>query len=87
LIFGGINIIYNNPGNSNFFTINSNDVSIIGINRNTDKNSVSTGATTFTMTGSKNNDNLNGYHIKSKGYKNILIQGLTLKGVRTSMGH
>ena len=87
LIFGGINIIYNNPGNSNFFTINSNDVSIIGINRNTDKNSVSTGATTFTMTGSENNDNLNGYHIKSKGHKNILIQGLTLKGVRTSMGH
>lgn len=87
LIFGGINVTYNNPGDSNFFTINSNDVSIIGINRNTDKNSVSTGATTFTMTGSENNDNLNGYHIKSKGYKNILIQGLTLKGVRTSMGH
>ena len=87
LIFGGIDVTYNNPGDSNFFTINSNDVSIIGINRNTDKNSVSTGATTFIMTGSENNDNLNGYHIKSKGYKNILIQGLTLKGVRTSMGH
>ena len=87
LMFGGINVIYNNPGDSNFFTINSNDVSIIGINRNTDKNSVSTGATTFTMTGTENNDNLNGYHIKSTGHKNILIQGLTLKGVRTSMGH
>lgn len=85
LIFGSINLEYNNTNNTNLFTFNSNNISIQGLNRNTDKKQTDTGSTVFTM---KNVDNsLEGYHIKSKGYKNIEIKNITLIGLKTTMGH
>ena len=65
LIFGDIDIEFENNVGSNMFTFNSNNISIQGINRNTDKTQVNNGATIFRM---KNIDNsLEGYHIKSRG--------------------
>lgn len=84
LIFGGIDLTFDNPIDTNLFTFNCNNISIVGLNRNTDKTQTDNGATIFRM---KNPDSsLNGYHIKSRGNKNILIEGITLKGLRTTMG-
>ena len=94
LIFGSIKVVFNNPGDNNLFNILHNDVSIVGINRNTDVSQIAiednapNGATVFIMNGDSSNssDNLNGYHIKSTGRKNILIEGITLKGKRSEIG-
>lgn len=93
LVFGSIKVVFNNPGDNNLFNIYHNDISIVGINRNTDVSQIATGdtapngATLFIMGGDENNsDNLNGYHIKSSGFKNILIDSITLKGKRSEMG-
>ena len=85
LIFGDINVIHNNSKNSNLFTFRSNNISIQGLNRNTDKLQISNGATIFNMINADNT--LEGYHIKSKGNKNIEIKNITMVGLRTSMGH
>ena len=84
LIFGGIDLTFDNPSDSNLFTFNCNNISIVGLNRNTDKTQTDNGATIFRMTNP--DSTLNGYHIKSRGNKNILIEGITLKGLRTTMG-
>ena len=85
LIFGDIDIEFENNVGSNMFTFNSNNISIQGINRNTDKTQVDNGATIFRM---KNIDNsLEGYHIKSRGNKNLEIKNVTFVGLRTTMGH
>ena len=85
LIFGDINIEFENTSGSNMFTFNSDNISIQGINRNTDKTQVEGGATIFTM---KNPDtSLGGYHIKSRGNKNLEIKNVTLVGLRSTMGH
>lgn len=94
LVFGSIKVVFNNPGDNNLFNILHNDISIVGINRNTDASQIATedtaanGATLFIMNGDGNNssDNLNGYHIKSSGFKNILIDSITLRGKRSAMG-
>ncbi len=94
LVFGSIKVIFNNPGDHNLFNILHNDISIVGINRNTDASQIATedtasnGATLFIMDGDNSNssDNLNGYHIKSTGFKNILIDSITLKGKRSEIG-
>jgi hypothetical protein len=94
LVFGSIKVVFNNPGDNNLFNIKHNDVSIVGINRNTDSDQIATedtaanGATLFIMDGdgSNSSDNLNGYHIKSSGFKNILIDSITLRGKRSAMG-
>ncbi len=84
LIFGGIDITFDNPIDTNLFTFNCNNISIVGLNRNTDKTQTDNGATIFRMINP--DSSLNGYHIKSRGNKNILIEGITLKGLRTTMG-
>lgn len=85
LIFGNIDIEFENNVGSNMFTFNNNNISIQGVNRNTDKTQVDNGATIFRM---KNIDNsLEGYHIKSRGNKNLEIKNVTFVGLRTTMGH
>ena len=85
LIFGGIDITYDNIIDTNLFTFNCNNISIEGLNRNTDKSQVVSGSTIFRMINS--DSTLNGYHIKSRGNKNIEIKNITLVGKRTTLGH
>ena len=85
LVFGGIDIEFNNSVGKNLFTFNSNNISIQGINRNTDKTQTDNGATVFRMLNVDNS--LEGYHIKSRGNKNLEIKNITLVGLRTTMGH
>ena len=85
LIFGGIDVEFNNSVGKNLFTFNSNNISIQGINRNTDKTQTDNGATVFRMLNVDNS--LEGYHIKSRGNKNLEIKNITLVGLRTTMGH
>lgn len=84
ILFGDIDVTLDNPNGSNFFTFNCNNISIEGINRNTDKNSIEAGATIFRMINA--DTTLEGYHIKSKGNKNLSLKNLTLVGVQTTLG-
>ena len=89
LLFGNCKIT---SSAANFFEIQSNNVSIIGAGRHTDRTVVSTeyNATVFEMTGTGatlTNDSDKGYHIYSKGNKNLRFEYFTLKGVRTTLGN
>lgn len=84
ILFGDIDVTFNNSNGSNMFTFLCNNITIEGINRNTDKNSIEVGATIFRMTNA--DTTLNGYHIKSKGNKNLCLRNLTLEGVQTTLG-
>ena len=84
ILFGDIDVTFNNSNGSNMFTFLCNNITIEGINRNTDKNSIEVGATIFRMTNA--DTTLNGYHIKSQGNKNLCLRNLTLEGVQTTLG-
>lgn len=84
ILFGDIDVTFNNSNGSNMFTFLCNNITIEGINRSTDKNSIEVGATIFRMTNA--DTTLNGYHIKSKGNKNLCLRNLTLEGVQTTLG-
>ena len=84
ILFGDIDVTFNNSNGSNMFTFLCNNITIEGINRNTDKNSIEVGATIFRMTNA--DTTLNGYHIKSQGNKNLCLRNLTLEGVQTTRG-
>jgi hypothetical protein len=84
LLFGGIDIEFDNSPGTNLFTFGCHNISILGINRNTDKTQTQDGATIFRMLNP--DETLEGYHIKSKGNKNLAIKDVTLVGLRTKMG-
>ena len=76
---------------ANFFDIQSDNVAIIGAGRHTDRTVVNSkdNATVFAMTGTGatlTNDSDKGYHIYSKGNKNLRFEYFTLLGVRTTLG-
>lgn len=73
---------------ANFFEIKSNNVTILGLGRQTDRTTSVSNSTTFVLTGSTaiNNDSDKGYHIYSKGNKNLRFEYFTLKGTRTTLG-
>lgn len=85
LIFGDIDVTFTNTTGSNLFNIKSNNVIIKGQNRNTDKNTIYKGSTIFRMLNADNSRD-GGYHIMSKGNKNLIIRDLTLIGLQSTLG-
>lgn len=89
LLFGNVRIT---SSAANFFDIQSDNVAIIGAGRHTDRSVVNSkdNATVFAMTGTGatlTNDSDKGYHIYSKGNKNLRFEYFTLVGVRTTLGN
>lgn len=82
IILGNVNIT--SYGN-NVFSIESNNVQIIGANRETDRTDRTKNATIITCTYISNLPN-EGYHIYSRGCKNCQYHNLTLIGTRTTLG-
>ena len=72
----------------NFFNIESNNVSIVGCNRQTDNTSTDHNATTLIMKAeySASNKSDEGYHIYSHGRKNCQYRNMVLRGVQTGTG-
>lgn len=72
----------------NFFNISSNNVQIIGYGRQTDKDSSSIPNATVLVMGnaSISNESTEGYHVYSKGNKNLRFEFLTLMGIRSTLG-
>lgn len=90
ILFGDITITLNpqNVSDINFFEIQSSNVQIIGYHRATDKLELNRKNQTVLVMGSNCVSNLSekGYHIYSKGNKNLRFEFLTLNGVQTTLG-
>lgn len=85
LLLGNITIT---TQGKNFFNIESNNVQIIGYGRQTDRVTLDVDNATMLVMGNDSicNDSDKGYHIYSKGNKNLRFEYLTLKGIRSSLG-
>ena len=70
---------------SMFFNVQSNNVCIIGCNRQTDRTANDRNATVLMLQGISNVCN-DGYHIYSRGCKNCQYRNMVLKGIQTSTG-
>lgn len=72
----------------NFFDIKSNNISISGFNRQTDREATDHNATTLIMKAeySASNESDEGYHIYSHANKNCQYKNMVLRGVQTSTG-
>lgn len=71
----------------NFFEIRSNNVQILGYNRETDRTVDYKNSTKLYLTDNAiSNESVEGYHIYSKGNKNLRFENLALYGKRTTLG-
>lgn len=72
---------------NNVFTIESNNVQIIGINRTTDYSDTSKASTIISMTDAAiSNDCDKGFHIYSKGNKCLTIANINFIGKKSTLG-
>lgn len=85
IIFGSSKITTHG---ANFFNIKSNNVKIVGANRQTDYQATDTNVTELIMLSrySATNESNTGYHIYSRGNKNCQYKDLVLRGEQTSTG-